>query len=196
MNDTAVLEPVDATETVVESPYLKLLVKLTSDQLRDLWGAIAEHEACNFAVPEDDDIYDEAGQLLLAETIARTLADKLTAEQVPHVEVVLAAASLPDHLIAEALMEKPIHKGPKSGGARPAGSAPKGERAPRASVAISDTRIIYDVKPNPKKVGSAAHGKFALYKEGMSVKDFIAAGGTMADVKWDSERQFIKLKDA
>jgi hypothetical protein len=177
------------------SPYLKLLIKLSSEQLREMWGALPEHESLkDFPLPEDDEIYAEDGTLLDAEKIAQTLADKLSELRVPHVEVVLACASLPDGKIAEALMEKPIHNGPKASG-RAAGtpSAPKGERAPRQ--AISDSRIIHSIKPNPKKVGSNAHTKYALYAEGMSVADFIKAGGTMGDVKWDSERGFIQLKD-
>lgn len=56
-------------------------------------------------------------------------------------------------------------------------------------------RIAYVAETNPKKPGSAAHAKFALYRVGMTVSEFIAAGGTTADVKWDTERGFVRLED-
>ena len=54
-------------------------------------------------------------------------------------------------------------------------------------------RITAIVPVNPKKLGSGSFKKFALYKEGMTPDEFIAAGGTKADVKYDVEHGFIKL---
>ena len=64
-------------------------------------------------------------------------------------------------------------------------------RAPRARPA--DNRVISAIVSNPKKPGSASYDRFAKYREGMTVSEAIAAGVTMADVKWDSERGFICL---
>lgn len=65
-----------------------------------------------------------------------------------------------------------------------------------AAMKKSDPRKISWVQDaNPKKPGSAAHHKFGLYRVGMSVSEFIEAGGTIADVKWDTERGFVKLED-
>ena len=81
-----------------------------------------------------------------------------------------------------------------------------GKRAPlrvvsaAAGVAKLKGRVSYDglritaiVPTNPKKLGSGSFKKFALYKEGMTPDEFIAAGGTKADVKYDVEHGFIKL---
>lgn len=46
---------------------------------------------------------------------------------------------------------------------------------------------------NPKKAGSKAHGRFALYETGMTVKKFLEIGGQISDLKWDSERKYIQI---
>lgn len=65
------------------------------------------------------------------------------------------------------------------------------ERA--ASGASTDTRTITFVAENPKKPGSASHLRFVLYVVGDKVMDAIAKGVTSGDIKWDTERGFIKL---
>ena len=48
-------------------------------------------------------------------------------------------------------------------------------------------------KPNPKRGKSEA--RFALYKEGMTVQEYIEAGGYAADIKWDLDRDFIRIEE-
>lgn len=48
---------------------------------------------------------------------------------------------------------------------------------------------------NPKREGTAAHARFNLYKTGMTVEAFLAAGGTRADVNHDSSHGFIRLEN-
>lgn len=55
-----------------------------------------------------------------------------------------------------------------------------------------DAKIKVLAKENPKR-GSAAE-RFALYKNGMTVDEYIAAGGTRADVNWDTKQGFIEVK--
>jgi hypothetical protein len=50
------------------------------------------------------------------------------------------------------------------------------------------------VKENPKKEGTKAHERFGLYKKGMKVAEYIAAGGNRADLSWDVEHEFIKIR--
>jgi hypothetical protein len=56
-----------------------------------------------------------------------------------------------------------------------------------------DDRVIHDIQPNPKKVGSASYERFALYRDGMTVSEALAAGITTADMKWDSERGYVVI---
>ena len=60
------------------------------------------------------------------------------------------------------------------------------------------TRIILLVEDNPKKPGSDTRERFKLYKrgvKGMTVHEFLTAGGKRVDLPWDSDpkREFIKL---
>lgn len=109
-------------------------------------------------------------------------------------QVILAVAPdpSPEAVVAlEKLVGKPIvREAPKP--KKPAPSAPR----PRgASVRGSDKRVVLTVVPNPKKAGSASAARYDLYRVGMTVDQFVAAGGTTADVKWDTEKGFITLGD-
>lgn len=46
---------------------------------------------------------------------------------------------------------------------------------------------------NPKKVGSKSFDTFAKYKDEMTVDDFVKAGGSKADIAWDSKKGFISI---
>lgn len=48
------------------------------------------------------------------------------------------------------------------------------------------------VKDNPKR--AAAAERFNLYKNGMTVDEYIAAGGARADVNWDVKQGFIEVR--
>lgn len=61
----------------------------------------------------------------------------------------------------------------------------------------SDNDLIATVvDENPKKVGSAAHERFSLYKKGMKVGEYLAAGGNRADLAWDVEHKYITIRRA
>jgi len=53
---------------------------------------------------------------------------------------------------------------------------------------------ITAIVDNPKRGASAV--RYALYTEGMTVKELIAAGGKIGDVRWDFGHRYIKLKHA
>lgn len=56
----------------------------------------------------------------------------------------------------------------------------------------SDKRVItLLVTANPKR-GKSFH-RYALYQTGMTVDEYVAAGGKRADIAWDIERKFIEL---
>lgn len=54
-------------------------------------------------------------------------------------------------------------------------------------------KITLVAKENPKRKDSSSFKRFALYKSGMTVGDFIAKGGTMADVNYDSAKGYVKV---
>lgn len=78
--------------------------------------------------------------------------------------------------------------------------------APAASAArqakFTDTSVInfgknaegkpYDgSENNPKREGSGAHGRFQLYRDGMTIKEALDAGLSRADINYDSDKGFI-----
>ncbi len=54
--------------------------------------------------------------------------------------------------------------------------------------------IMLLAKKNPKRPGSKSHKRFDLYRDGMSVQEFLRAGGTREDLRWDRERGYISIK--
>ena len=51
------------------------------------------------------------------------------------------------------------------------------------------------VKDNPKRKNTHAFTRFALYKSGMTVDEYISAGGKLADVKHDIANEFISVTE-
>lgn len=78
--------------------------------------------------------------------------------------------------------------------AAPKVAAPKAEKSEalgRKATFKDDMKITILVEGNPKRAGAAA--RFALYKKGMTVAEYLAAGGTMADIRWDVKQEFISV---
>ena len=53
--------------------------------------------------------------------------------------------------------------------------------------------IILLVSGNPKHPTSAAFQRFDLYRDGMTVGDFLNAGGTRQDLWYDQDHGFIRV---
>lgn len=68
---------------------------------------------------------------------------------------------------------------------------PSSPRSPK-----SDPRIVVSVAPNPKRVGSATHGRYAFWVVGESVGEAMARGLTPADVAHDIKKGFVVLEGA
>lgn len=74
----------------------------------------------------------------------------------------------------------------------PEPSLPEG-RGHGISKITDDLVITINTKKNPKRPGSRSHDEFSLYKDGMTVKEYLSAGGSRAGVRWDYNKEFIKL---
>lgn len=65
----------------------------------------------------------------------------------------------------------------------------------RRAQPTEDARVITVLaKENPKRPGSKAHARFALYRTGMTVGEWLEAGGTMSCLAYDLEHEFIEVK--
>lgn len=51
----------------------------------------------------------------------------------------------------------------------------------------------YGKDNNPKRAGSGAHTRFALYKDGQTIAEAKEAGVTAGDINWDAKQGFIKI---
>jgi hypothetical protein len=74
-------------------------------------------------------------------------------------------------------------------------AAPKTEKAPavRAATYPETAKITVLVKENPKREGSAAYGRFALYGKNRTVGAFLAAGGARIDLSYDAARGYVAI---
>jgi len=69
---------------------------------------------------------------------------------------------------------------------------------------LAPTAKIASVVANPKKAGSRSHARFALYRAGATVGEFVAAcvaagypaSEANADLSWDRRKGFIKIEVA
>jgi hypothetical protein len=99
---------------------------------------------------------------------------------------------------AEAPAPEKVAKPKKERPAKVKAEKPEG-RAARVSAA--DTAVITTVASNPKKPGSRAHARFALYSAGQTVAAFIEAcvkagypeREARADISWDRRKGFISI---
>jgi hypothetical protein len=48
---------------------------------------------------------------------------------------------------------------------------------------------------NPKQPGFGSHTRFAFYRQGMTIGEYIAAGGRRSDVAFDLVRRIVKVLD-
>lgn len=63
-----------------------------------------------------------------------------------------------------------------------------------SSAAPDNSVITVLVSQNPKRPGSKSHARFEHYETGITVDEFVRRGGTIADVKHDTSKNFIKLE--
>ncbi len=49
------------------------------------------------------------------------------------------------------------------------------------------------IRGNPKRRNSISFDMYSLYKDGMTVKEYLAAGGRRRDLNWDTKQKFIEV---
>jgi hypothetical protein len=71
-------------------------------------------------------------------------------------------------------------------------TAPVGKRGPQPQ--YLDHQIITVLKANPKRPGSNAHARYAMYVNGMTVADAVKSGLRRDDFRWDIRKGHIEIK--
>lgn len=59
---------------------------------------------------------------------------------------------------------------------------------------FADGLVITVLKGNPKRKGTSAYARYALYKTGQTVAEAIKAGVRRADLSWDARHGFVEIK--
>lgn len=130
-----------------------------------------------------------------------TLVDYCRSAGISQAEVIMSMRNDPSPTAVaavETLLMKPIdRRSPAQVERERDADRPRPQLATvKSSERTTDSRIIrLLVAGNPKRAGTEGHSRFSKYKDGMTVAAFIAAGGRAADIKWDTERSFIRLDD-
>ena len=85
--------------------------------------------------------------------------------------------------------------------ANPAGNLPPAVKGPKN---VAQDAVItmgkdkegrhYGPDNNPKKIGSKTHGRFAMYRHGMTVSEALEAGITTADLVYDRDHGFVHFE--
>ena len=120
-----------------------------------------------------------------AEKVVSTLKRARVTHGIDHrIEDGVVTLVLPVGISAENLFKTPKEK-----------PASNGDRAPVAKIADAATIAVLAEK-NPKREGTKAYSAFSLYRDGMTCAEFIAAGGSKADLSWDRSHGFISISEA
>ena len=77
--------------------------------------------------------------------------------------------------------------------ATPKAATPKAEKKGRVGKYAPTDKITLLTKENPKREGSEAHKRFALYAKHNTVESFLKAGGTSPDLNFDAKHGHIKI---
>ena len=125
------------------------------------------------------------------------LIGALTGSHLLAADVVAALLSVPGPLAQNAIekiLGRPVTNLPPQAAPPP---APRHEGAPPPVVASGpySRKKIVEVAANPKRAGTGAHERFAIYREEMTVAEYLAAGGQVRDVSWDVKQGYVKVVD-
>ena len=71
--------------------------------------------------------------------------------------------------------------------------APGDTPTPRRKPLPDDGLITMLVHANPKRPWGAAYRRFDLYRDGMTVREFLDLGGTRGDLWYDQDHDFIRV---
>ncbi len=76
-------------------------------------------------------------------------------------------------------------------------AATAAEVAPIANIngvyAHETTAIEWLVEKNPKRPSGKAHARFEKYMKATTVGDYLSAGGTKADLRYDADKGYLRL---
>lgn len=187
-------DPANASLNDPPKPYVLAVQRLKTEEAALVWGHLSPHLPAAFA-PSPGAVHPKQ-KLFEALRAGATQPDMVLS--------LIRETAPPAVEAIESLVGAPIrHVAERASGLRPAKAEREpGTATPTPTGARSQTKredddhvITLLVASNPKKPGTQAHIHFAVYRDGMTVADALAAGLTRGDLKWDVAHAFIKLED-
>jgi hypothetical protein len=146
------------------------------------------------ARPEEASRFVQPESRIQAETTGGPGRARLTAD--PAAAEALRQSVVADQAAAAAEAARPPTTGPADK-ARDRAPPVKSDAAPAVGGRPTDAAVIKVLVSNPKREGSKAHARFALYRTGMTVAEYRAAVGdatnARADLAWDQKHGFIRI---
>lgn len=145
----------------------------------------AEYEACRLPEPADP---EELSDVNSAPALKGRLFDAL-----------LARAWTPAQASINLGVQDKESKMARKAAAKNGVGKVKKEKAPRPEGARTYSRVSKEATitvlaaENPKRKGTAAFDRFKIYKDGMSVADFLKKGGKSIDLGYDTKAGHISL---
>lgn len=177
-----------AERPVLKDQHRIAILQLTKEEALRIWTRCHEKSSAFPAFQSEENESDPgaAAKGLLLTTLKHGNGQK---------ELVLAVMRDRDLLtesIAEKLTGHPIQRLPEKGAHAPRATRPQRVR-PGQTFSGDDMTITVLSENNPRKAGTRAAMLFALYRTGMTVAEYVVAGGGRGNVKCDLERGNISL---
>lgn len=141
-------------------------------------------------ITEDEFLTSESETDMTTENVETTATETTTAPKAKRAKA--KAEKTPAKAAKQGKGTKAEAKASKS--SSKAGKAPKKEATGRPPLFQDGQKIKLLVKENPKREGTGAYERFAIYKNGMTVAQYLAAGGKRSSLKYDTEHGFIEIK--
>ena len=129
--------------------------------------------------------YKEEITPMTTKPVTKPVTKKATPKKVP-AKAKKAAAKKASAKAKKAAAKKAPAKAKKAKGDSPGRGRP--------STIDQKAKIQILVKKNPKREGTKGHQQFALYKQKMTVAEFMEVGGDPRTLHWDIKKEYISLQ--
>lgn len=60
---------------------------------------------------------------------------------------------------------------------------------------FDDTKLSWTITSNPKRPSGKAHQRFEAYLGKQTISEYLAAGGTLADLKYDNAKGYVTFTE-
>ena len=162
----------------------------------EVWRQRAFHSLNELLELDDQDLADVARELNIELTTKEETAQQIWDRAINSQSVYARTREQSKEFLQKGLdiMAKSVKKAAKRKTAtRKTNTEPKEGQRGRPSE-LAGKKIYLKVDENPRRKGTHGHKSFALIKNGMAIEDFIAAGGRMADLRWDLLHKNVEVK--